>query len=159
TTMSELRNALRAFAVEGHSPSAALHRLNHFVRVTFGPRMLATVLFLTIDAAEEIVTMAVAGHPPPALRDADGRVRYLETDPTPPLGVDEYLSTTDVQFPISAGETLLLFTDGLVERRGESITEGFEHLRDVLARVPMNVDELCEHVVARMVDERASHDD
>ena len=55
TTMSELRNALRAFAVEGHSPGAALHQLDRVVHATFGPGMIATVLFLIIDASKGMV--------------------------------------------------------------------------------------------------------
>jgi serine phosphatase RsbU (regulator of sigma subunit)/DNA-binding response OmpR family regulator/anti-sigma regulatory factor (Ser/Thr protein kinase) len=159
TTMSELRNALRAFAVEGHGPGAALHQLDRVVLATMGPGMIATVLFLVIDAAEGTVTLARAGHPPPVLRSADGDVRYLETEGTLPLGVDDRISAGEARYPIAAGDTLLLFTDGLVERRGESITLGFDRLRDAFRRAPDDVEGVCDHVLAETVAEQISDDD
>ena len=159
TTMSELRNALRAFAIEGHSPKEALVRLDRVVHATLGPGMIATVLFVIIDAAEGLVTLAGAGHPPPALREVEGRVRFLETDHTPPLGVDEHASPDEAQYPIQPGETLLLFTDGLVERRRESIAVGYERLRRAFESAPTGVEEICDHVLERTIGEQASHDD
>ena len=78
TTMSELRNALRAFAVEGHGPGAALHQLDRVVHATFGPGMIATVLFLIIDASKGMVTISAPGTrprrcAPPAGRSASWR--------------------------------------------------------------------------------------
>ena len=159
TTMSELRNALRAFAVEGHSPGAALHQLDRVVLATIGPGMIATVLFLIIDTATGTVTVARAGHPPPALRRANGTVQFLETEGTLPLGIDERASVTEAQYVIEPGSTLLLFTDGLVERRRESITLGFDRLRDALASAPDDVDEICDHVLRETVAEQVSTDD
>ena len=159
TTMSELRNALRAFAVEGHSPGAALHQLDRVVLATMGPGMIATVLFLVIDTAAGTVTVARAGHPPPALRGTDGSVRLLDTVGTLPLGIDERTSANDTTYPMAAGETLLLFTDGLVERRGESITVGFERLREALASAPDDVDALCDHVLRETGAEGVNTDD
>ncbi len=159
TTMSQLRNALRAFAVEGHSPKEALARLNRVVHATLGPGMIATVLFVIIDAAEGIVTLAGAGHPPPALRDVDGQVRFLETEHTPPLGVDQHVAPSEAQYPIRSGETLLLFTDGLVERRRESIAVGYERLQHALEGAPAAVEGICDHVLERTIAEQASDDD
>ncbi len=159
TTMSELRNALRAFAVEGHSPGAALHQLDRVVLATIGPGMIATVLFLVIDTAAGTVTVARAGHPPPALRAADGSVRFLDTEATLPLGIDDCVSASEARYPIAPGETLLLFTDGLVERRRESITLGFDRLRDALGSAPDDVDALCDHVLRETVAEHTSTDD
>ncbi|MDE3131294.1 MAG: SpoIIE family protein phosphatase [Acidobacteriota bacterium] len=158
-TMSELRNALRAFAVEGHSPEEALRQLDRVVHATRGPGMVATVLFVLIDAAEGTVTLARAGHPPPALRAVDGSVRFLETARTLPLGVDPDEVPSQEVYPIGSGETLLLFTDGLVERRGEPITDSFDRLLDALAQAPAEVDMLCEHVLQRTAVEDGRDDD
>lgn len=158
-TMSELRNALRAFAVEGHSPEQALSQLDRVVHATRGPGMIATLLFVVIDAAEGTVTLARAGHPPPALRAVDGSVRFLETKRTLPLGVDPDDVPTQEVFPMKAGETLLLFTDGLVERRGEPITDSFDRLLDALAGAPAEVDALCEHVLRKTATEQGRDDD
>jgi anti-sigma regulatory factor (Ser/Thr protein kinase) len=157
--MSELRNALRAFAVEGHSPGAALHQLDRVVHATIGPGMIATVLFLIIDASRGTVTMARAGHPPPALRSATGEIRFLETGSTLPLGIDDRVSAEEAEYPVHPGDTLLLFTDGLVERRRESISTGFDRLRAAFRHAPTEVEALCDHVLERTVSEQASHDD
>ena len=60
---------------------------------------------------------------------------------------------------MSPGDTLLLFTDGLVERRRESITTGFDRLREAFTNAPADVEELCDHILERTVSEQASHDD
>jgi serine phosphatase RsbU (regulator of sigma subunit)/CheY-like chemotaxis protein/anti-sigma regulatory factor (Ser/Thr protein kinase) len=159
TTMGELRNALRAFAVEGHSPAAALHQLDHVVHATLGPGMVATVLFLVIDAAQGTVTLARAGHPAPALRTANGRVCFLDTEGTLPLGVDDRVAPGEASYAIEPGDTLLLYTDGLIEQRRESISVGFERLRAAMAGAPTEVEALCDHVVRGTIAEYAFHDD
>jgi len=159
TTMSELRNALRAFAVEGHGPGAALHQLDRVVHATFGPGMIATVLFLIIDASKGTVSISRAGHPPPALRSAGGEIRFLETGGTLPLGIDDRVKADEAEYPVHPGDTLLLFTDGLVERRRESISTGFDRLRDAFVNAPADVEQLCDYVLERTVTEQASHDD
>jgi serine phosphatase RsbU (regulator of sigma subunit)/anti-sigma regulatory factor (Ser/Thr protein kinase) len=159
TTMSELRNALRALALEGHGPAAALHQLDRVVQATLGPGVVATVLFVIIDAAEETVTLASAGHPPPALRGADGRVRYLEPERTPPLGIDASTAAPDTWHQLEAGDTLLLFTDGLVERRREPITVGLQRLSEAFAAAPTDVEETCDQVLRRTLTHEAADDD
>jgi serine phosphatase RsbU (regulator of sigma subunit)/CheY-like chemotaxis protein/anti-sigma regulatory factor (Ser/Thr protein kinase) len=159
TTMSELRNALRAFAVEGHSPAAALHQLDRLVHATLGPGMIATVLFLIIDASKGTVLISRAGHPPPALRTATGEIRFLETGGTLPLGIDDRVKADEAEYAVNPGDTLLLFTDGLVERRRESINTGFDRLRDAFTNAPADVEELCDYILERTVTEQASHDD
>jgi serine phosphatase RsbU (regulator of sigma subunit)/CheY-like chemotaxis protein/anti-sigma regulatory factor (Ser/Thr protein kinase) len=159
TTMSELRNALRAFAVEGHSPGSALHQLDRVVHATLGPGMIATVLFLIIDASKGTVSLSRAGHPPPALRTATGEIRFLETGGTLPLGIDDRVKADEAEYNVNPGDTLLLFTDGLVERRRESINTGFDRLRDAFISAPADVEELCDYILERTVTEQASHDD
>ncbi len=159
TTMSELRNALRAFAVEGHSPGSALHQLDRVVHATLGPGMIATVLFLIIDASKGTVSISRAGHPPPALRSATGEIRFLETGGTLPLGIDDRVKADEAEYQVNPGDTLLLFTDGLVERRRESINTGFDRLRDAFINAPADVEELCDYILERTVTEQASHDD
>jgi serine phosphatase RsbU (regulator of sigma subunit)/CheY-like chemotaxis protein/anti-sigma regulatory factor (Ser/Thr protein kinase) len=159
TTMSELRNALRAFAVEGHSPGSALHQLDRVVHATLGPGMIATVLFLIIDASKGTLSISRAGHPPPALRSATGEIRFLETGGTLPLGIDDRVMADEAEYAVNPGDTLLLFTDGLVERRRESINTGFDRLRDAFTNAPVDVEELCDYILERTVTEQASHDD
>jgi serine phosphatase RsbU (regulator of sigma subunit)/CheY-like chemotaxis protein/anti-sigma regulatory factor (Ser/Thr protein kinase) len=159
TTMSELRNALRAFAIEGHRPGEALHQLDRLVQATLGTGMIATVLFLIVDVAEGTVTLARAGHPPPAMRAVDGTVRFLETENTLPLGISDRTLPSESAYPIAPGETLLLFTDGLVERRRESISVGLERLSEALCTAPADVEALCDHVLAQTIGVHPSDDD
>jgi serine phosphatase RsbU (regulator of sigma subunit)/DNA-binding response OmpR family regulator/anti-sigma regulatory factor (Ser/Thr protein kinase) len=159
TTMSELRNALRAFAVEGHDPSAALVQLDRVAYATLGPGMVATVLFLIIDANTGTIAMARAGHPPPALRTADGRVRYLESEGRPPIGVQQPAGGGESAFSFEPGDTLLLYTDGLIERRSEAINAGLDRLSDALATAPAEVEAICDHILARTVGQEPSQDD
>jgi serine phosphatase RsbU (regulator of sigma subunit)/DNA-binding response OmpR family regulator len=159
TTMGELRGALRAFAIEGHSPGEALLHLNRVVQATLGSGMVATVMFLILDANAGTVTVASAGHPPPAVVGANGRVRFLETTPTVPLGVDAHASASEQVHALTAGDTLLLYTDGLVERRDESIDVGFERLRDALGHAPDDVEALCDYVLDHTLGEHPGRDD
>src|SRR5207248_4556620 len=73
--MGELRNVLRAYAAEGHPPAEALRQLDRLVAASLGEEMIATVLLLIADTANQSVTVARAGHPPPLIRAADGEVR------------------------------------------------------------------------------------
>jgi serine phosphatase RsbU (regulator of sigma subunit)/CheY-like chemotaxis protein/anti-sigma regulatory factor (Ser/Thr protein kinase) len=159
TIMGELRNGLRAFAIEGHSPGEALGQLDRVVEATLGPGMVATVLFLILDPDVGSVTLASAGHPPPALVGIDGRVRFLETERCLPLGIDANAPATERVHPFGAGDTLVLFTDGLVERRDESIEAGLERLRRALRDAPGDVEELCDHILEHTLGDHRSQDD
>ncbi|MGH2859683.1 MAG: SpoIIE family protein phosphatase, partial [Solirubrobacteraceae bacterium] len=159
TRMSELRNALRAFAIEGHEPAQALHQLDRVVHATLGVGMVATALFLVIDPARGEVTLARAGHPPPALRRADGSVVFLSTEGTLPLGVDASMPPEQATWQIAPGDTLLVFTDGLIERRGESITAGLQRLGEVLADAPADVERLCDQVLEGTAGDTTRPDD
>ena len=159
TRMGELRNGLRAFALEGHPPGEALRRLDRVVQATLGPGMVATVLFLIIDPEAGTVTLANVGHPPPAVLGSDGQVRFLEAEPCLPLGIDPSAAAIERVHPLTAGDTLLLFTDGLVERREESIEVGLERLGQALRESPSGVEELCDRVLEHMLRDHPSQDD
>jgi anti-sigma regulatory factor (Ser/Thr protein kinase) len=157
--MGELRNALRAYAAEGHSPAEALRLLDSLVAASIGEEMIATVLLLIADTARGTVTVARAGHPPPLVRGTDGQVRMLESELTLPIGVMRNIAPDEATYDFVEGETLLLYTDGLVERRAEAIDEGLERLRQALADGPEDVDALSDHVIARLLSDRPGRDD
>ncbi len=127
TTMASLRYAIRAYAAQGDPPSVILSRLTHLVSVD-ETGQLATVLCLLVDVPAETVTVTSAGHLPPLLID-DGGSRYLASELGLPVGVEAGSAYPQRQFPLPAQGTIVAFTDGLVERRGESIDAGLERLR------------------------------
>jgi serine phosphatase RsbU (regulator of sigma subunit)/anti-sigma regulatory factor (Ser/Thr protein kinase) len=150
TLMGELRAALRAYAVEESEPGAVLTRLNSFVVRTHGAGMVATLLYVVIDLDGGQARFASAGHMPALARGADGTTRYLEHAPLPPLGVAGHTTFKTWKAELGADATVLLFTDGLVERRGEPIDVGLRRLRDALAAGPAELEQLCSQILAEV---------
>ncbi|WP_039905879.1 SpoIIE family protein phosphatase [Micromonospora lupini] len=138
--MGQVRAALRALALADPAPDAVLAGLDRLVTslgVEAGTHELfVTVAFGVIDAERRELTLASAGHPAPLIRRcaADGRshAEYVELPTGPPLGLGGRPTTVTVAFP--PGDTLLLFSDGVVERRRQSLTAGLDALGDAVAK-------------------------
>jgi serine phosphatase RsbU (regulator of sigma subunit) len=129
--MGQLRASLRGYALENHPPAGVLARVDALVQALEDGE-LVTAVYGVLDPAAGALTVASAGHPPPVLVTAGGQVSALALDPGPPLGVD-VRSFGAVQVHLDPGDTLLLFTDGLVEDRALPVYEGIEKLRAGLA--------------------------
>jgi anti-sigma regulatory factor (Ser/Thr protein kinase)/putative methionine-R-sulfoxide reductase with GAF domain len=125
--MTRLHNAVRALAFVDHAPPAIVSQANDFL-LHFEPGVMATILvgILTPDGR---FRFASAGHPPPLLLDAQGQASRAEHPPDPPLGAAPYRRYGEHAVTVDEGGTLILYTDGLVERRGQSLSEGLEGLR------------------------------
>jgi anti-sigma regulatory factor (Ser/Thr protein kinase) len=140
--MARLQNALRAYALEGLRPSLVLERMNGFAReVSGGP--MATLLYGVVDPDEGRLRLATAGHPPVLVIGPDGDAYFAEGPAGSPLGVVPFPSYEESTIPLVPGSTVLLYTDGLVERPEASLDEGLEWLRSFAAGVPAHPDELC----------------
>ncbi|GIJ43361.1 hypothetical protein Val02_02470 [Virgisporangium aliadipatigenens] len=148
TVMAELRHVLRAYVAEGHGPAEVIRRLNNLM-LQLLPSETATLCVLTLDLADGTLTVANAGHLPPVLVRPDGTATLI-SEPVPLLGIDvpRDTQTRDVLAP---GDTLLLVTDGLVERRGRNITDSIEELRVAAATVGDDLDEYCDRLLERFV--------
>ncbi|MFG3103893.1 PP2C family protein-serine/threonine phosphatase [Streptomyces sp. NPDC048182] len=129
--MSQLRTALRAYAVDGGSPGRLLTRLHTFLH-DLQPDLFATAVIARFHPDESAMTWAAAGHPPPVLRMADGRVRTLDDKPGAMLGIPLVQEIADHTVEMAPGSTLALYTDGLVERRALGIDPGIERLAAAL---------------------------
>ncbi|AJP00453.1 phosphatase [Streptomyces cyaneogriseus subsp. noncyanogenus] len=129
--MSQLRTALRAYAVDGGSPGRLLTRLHNFLH-HLQPDLYATAVIARFRPGDPTLTWAAAGHPPPVLRTADGRVRILDAKPGAMLGIPLKQEIADHTVRLSPGATLALYTDGLVERRARGIDPGIERLAQAL---------------------------
>ncbi|MFB7653471.1 MULTISPECIES: PP2C family protein-serine/threonine phosphatase [unclassified Streptomyces] len=129
--MSQLRTALRAYAVDGGSPGRLLTRLHTFLH-HLQPDLFATAVIARFHPDDPTLTWAAAGHPPPVLRTPDGRVRILDDKPGAMLGIPLRQEIADHTVPLAPGSTLALYTDGLVERRARGIDPGIGRLADAL---------------------------
>nr|WP_269205037.1 SpoIIE family protein phosphatase [Motilibacter aurantiacus] len=124
--MAQIRTALRAYLLDGHGPGAALDRLDNLVDALFVGDM-ATAVVAAIDPAARTAEIVCAGHPPPVLAHTGG-AHALDIPPRPPLGVGLLGGSTPVTVALPAGSALVLYTDGLVERRDASVYDGVSKL-------------------------------
>jgi hypothetical protein len=157
-TMGQLRNALRAYAADGHSPTGVMQRTNRLL-LRLEPDAMATCCYLELHLAEGTATAVLAGHPPPILRTGD-RADALALRAGPPLGVDPQARYLDTTFLLPAGSSLLLYTDGLVEDRRYSIDRGLHDLRTAVTTASAPDPRLLlEHVLAAEVGPHPRSDD
>ncbi|MDA0185097.1 SpoIIE family protein phosphatase [Solirubrobacter phytolaccae] len=125
--MGQLRGALRAYALEGRSPARVLQLLSRYADGVPGARG-ATVAYAVIDPAAREVRYAAAGHPPPLLRLPDGTTRFLDRARGVPLDRALGHVYVDAVASVPEGTTLVLYSDGAIERRGEPLDAGLERL-------------------------------
>jgi serine phosphatase RsbU (regulator of sigma subunit)/anti-sigma regulatory factor (Ser/Thr protein kinase) len=150
--MGHLRMALRAYALEGESPALVAERMAEFVR-TLDRDQMSTCVYAVLDPATGELRCANAGHPPPLVLAGDGHAAFLTGRPGLPLGVSAEHAYPEIRTTLAPGSTLLLYTDGLVEKRGEPLDVGLERFREVVAGAPSGpVKELCEQVLAALVE-------
>lgn len=154
TVMAELRHAVRAYAVEGHQPGVILHRVNELMR-TLLPQELATICVLLLHPGTGQVRLASAGHLPPMLV-VDGRVEYLQHS-APLLGV-RAPRPADLEFVVPRGATLVLYTDGLIERRDATIDDGLAALAAQATRVEANLDDFCDRLLRELAPPEINDD-
>lgn len=141
--MGQLRVALRAFATEGHSPSRVLERADRLLPTISGER-IATVIYAIVEPDGRL-RYANAGHPPPLLLPNGGSASYLSDGLSAPIGIGLPAgSRVESAVPLDPGATLLLYTDGLIERRDRHLDDGLTELRELLSKPAMNVGELCD---------------
>jgi serine phosphatase RsbU (regulator of sigma subunit) len=148
TVMASLRFATRAYAAQGDDPATILTKLGNLISVVVDGHF-ATVLCGLIDVDRHEVTLANAGHPEPLLIAA-GDTRFVSTNVGVPIGVRGPNPYLPVRVTVPAEATLLAYTDGLVERRGEHLDVGLRRLRDAADRPHRSVDalltDLAEHL-------------
>lgn len=125
--MGQLRGALRAYALEGRSPARVLQLLSRYADGVPGARG-ATVAYAVIDPAAREVRYAAAGHPPPLLVLPDGSTRYLDRARGVPLDRALGHMYVDAMDTVPEGATLVLYSDGAIERRDETLDAGLARL-------------------------------
>ncbi|WP_394432481.1 PP2C family protein-serine/threonine phosphatase [Streptomyces sp. SGAir0957] len=152
--MGRLRASLRAYAVmEGEDPVAVLSDLELLLRLT-EPARSATALFAYCEPAQRKLVLAGAGHSPP-LVIGERRTEFAETTLSAPLGMLACWEAPSAEISPDPGETVLLYTDGLLRRTGEPMDRAFARLHAAAAGVPKALREdpgaLADHVLHTML--------
>jgi anti-sigma regulatory factor (Ser/Thr protein kinase) len=146
--MGRLRTALHSYAIEGHSPGRTLELVDRFVQ-SLNEAAMATAAYAVFDSYSSTVCYATAGHLPPIVISGS-EARVLEVTPAPPLGAFPYGRCPEHELTLAPSDILFLYTDGLVERRGEPLGQGIEKLADAV-RSAETPEESCVSAVARLV--------
>ena len=154
TAMGQLRSAVRALAAAGFGPGEVLSHLDRFVEQV-EPAQYATLAYAEVDATSGEVCFATAGHLPPVLL-RDELELFLGGRSTPLGVVVPGLERTQASFTLARGEGFVLYTDGLVERRAESIDDGIARLLGAIRSRP---DVQPADLVAELLPEGTSGDD
>lgn len=154
--MGRLRTAIRAYAFEGASPSEVMtltdRQLQHFE-----PAEMATAVCVCVEPDGDQLAMASAGHPPPVLALPGATGQPLDRRAEPPLGVVAPNGRSTIRLPFPPGSLLALYTDGLVERRGEMITDGIDRLCQAVTPAPPDI--VCRHIMLRLIGDTKPEDD
>ncbi|MFF3305170.1 PP2C family protein-serine/threonine phosphatase [Streptomyces sp. NPDC002908] len=160
--MGRLRAGLRAYAVmEGEDPVAVLSDLELLLRLT-EPSRAATALYAFCEPGRRSIVLAGAGHTPP-LVIGDRRTEFVETSLSAPLGMLSCWEAPSVEFTPRPGETVLLYTDGLLRRTGDSMDRAFARLHAAAAGVPKAVRQdpgaVVDHILHTVLPEGTDRSD
>ncbi|HLH65679.1 MAG TPA: SpoIIE family protein phosphatase [Solirubrobacteraceae bacterium] len=154
SAMGQLRSASRAYALAGRRtrrPGEVIAQLNRYhLSVEAEPRMV-TALYAVLSPRTRSLEWANAGHPPPLVIERNGEVRFLEgTDA--PIGVEE-LDYESRVCALSPGACLVLYTDGLVERRGEPLDAGLRRLAATARQAPAEPHAICARLLDKLISD------
>jgi serine phosphatase RsbU (regulator of sigma subunit) len=134
--MAQLRNALRAYALDTTDPAEILTRLDRFLAAYLPPDTTATACVIVLDRATGTIRYSIAGHPPPLLlceRDGDTFAHWLDDASGLPLGVRLTDLRPVAERALRPGDTLVLYTDGLIEKPDDDIDAGMDRLERAAA--------------------------
>ncbi|GIE86012.1 SpoIIE family protein phosphatase [Actinoplanes regularis] len=159
TVMGQLRSAFRALLLQDPSPARALSALDRFAALLPGASC-ATVFCGVLDPASGHLRYSAAGHPPPIIAHADGSTELLDQGRSRPIAIRPHEARPEATFDMPPRTTLLLYTDGLVERRRRPLTDGIDEATTAVRlgrRTP--VEDLATEVMTRLAPEDGFDDD
>ena len=156
-SMGQLRNAFRAYGMVEASPAEVVARINRLV-MSGVEQVMATVLYLVLDRETGEVTFSAAGHPPPLVIGPDGP-RFLDGGRSVPIGATDPAVFREETAVIEPGSALLLYTDGLVERRDAPLDERLDQLAAAVGPADEDLSSLCERVLDSVLGEGELGDD
>jgi PAS domain S-box-containing protein len=152
SAMGALRTLTRAFALAENgqrTPGEALTLLNRH-QLALADEQLFTIIYAIIDPGQGTIAWANGGHPPPLLRAPDGTCRYVE-------GGNGLMGVEDNQYEtferrLGPHSMVVLYTDGLIERRGESLDAGLDRLAAAACSGPENPEPMRDHILAQLIE-------
>ncbi len=156
--MGQLRSALLAYALDEATPMTVVTKLNMLLR-HIDPGSSATLLYIVFDPDSGKATMSSAAHPPPLLVDSEDGRSFLTLPAGAPLGVAANTLYDEAEFEIGPPARLVLYTDGLVERAGESLADGLERLREAVPGAEVANELACEQILKSLLPASGSRDD
>ncbi|MEV0662418.1 PP2C family protein-serine/threonine phosphatase [Actinomadura luteofluorescens] len=154
--MGRMRSALRAYALDNDDPAEVLRKLNRKM-LHFEPEATATVLYAVVDPAAGRVRLSSAGHPPPVLALPDGPAESADMKFDVLIGLGENVPRRTMTLRLRPGALLCFYTDGLIERRGESILGGVARLCEAVYAGPPEA--VGAAVMSAMIGREAPEDD
>jgi serine phosphatase RsbU (regulator of sigma subunit)/anti-sigma regulatory factor (Ser/Thr protein kinase) len=157
TYMGQLRSAVRAYAMDVESPAELLGKLSRFA--SRENSRMATVIYATLNLDTWVVDFARAGHPYPLLVRADGSATFLADATGPPLGTGAVATYDQQRVALGSGETLLFYTDGLIERRGRHLSDGEAALLEAAVAAPDDPELKCTAILERLTEGTGIPDD
>ncbi|MBI5105144.1 MAG: SpoIIE family protein phosphatase [Solirubrobacterales bacterium] len=157
-TMGRLRTALRVCALDERGACAPLERLHRFAAGD-PDADFATVVLLAIDAHRRRARVCSAGHLPPIVVAPDGSAAPAPVDPGPPLGAPGPGERRETEIALEPGTVVLLYTDGLVERRSERLDDRIDQLARAAAHPPAELGDYVVGIVQALGVEEARRDD
>jgi serine phosphatase RsbU (regulator of sigma subunit) len=160
SAMGQARSVTRAFALAdggARTPGEVLTRLNRY-QLALDEEQLFTIVYAIVDPRGASVSWANAGHLPPLIRPPASAPR-LPVGGGYPIGIED-VEYESLREPLGPGGTLILYTDGLVERRGESLDDGLDRIARAVETGPGEPEALCDHLLQQLLpSDHERHDD
>jgi serine phosphatase RsbU (regulator of sigma subunit) len=156
TIMARLHFAIRAYAVQGDPPAEILDKLGMVLDIDHD-RSFATVLCALVDVPGRVISVVNAGHPPLLLLSRE-TAEFVSTTVFPPVGVRDGPAYQATEIVVPPKATVVAFTDGLVERRGESIDVSLERLRSLMSGSTLELDDLVSQILNQSASAEYSDD-
>src|SRR3954470_21482855 len=154
-TMGQIRNALRAYALKGAAPAEVMDDVHALVDASAGTIPFATAVYVALDPASGEAELATAGHLPPLVVHPDGSAEYVQIPLCPPLGLSGAPPCAAGHFHLAEGDTLWLYTDGLVESREGPIDDGLGALARAAGAARGDLEPIADALLATLPRSRA----
>ncbi len=156
TMMASLRFAARAYAIQGDAPATILSKLSNMVSIARDGHF-ATLICLLVDVPARALRIANAGHPEPLVVSGN-EGSFVKTEIGVPIGVNEPKPRQEVTVTVPSRSTLLMYTDGLVERRGELLDAGLERLKQAAVGADGSLESVVDTVLREAIPSGSDDD-